>query len=327
MIHPPDEPTRLGAGGDNAIAWAVGITADEWTLLLLRYALTDGVTRFQQWQDLLPISSAVLTSRLRRICEVGILEQAVYTDKPLRQEYRLTPRGMSLWPMMAAICGWEGAWAHGQAEPVPVLVHRTCGRGFEPLMACATCGEIVEPREITGRFGPSGSWPRSAPNTTMRRRSSGSSALGPGFFPHTRVLVGNRWSAAMMGAAYLGAHRFSEFQRRLGAPATVIADRLRRFQAIGVLRAEGGEERADRSEYRLTDKGRAFFPVVMAAIEWGQRWFLAPEGPAVVFQHRDSDHPFSVLLRCSGCRGVLAGREIAVLPGAGVQPRRGAVPS
>lgn len=327
MIHPPDEPTRLGAGGDNAIAWAIGITADEWTLLILRHALSDGVTRFQQWQELLPIASAVLTSRLRRICEVGILELVAYADKPLRHEYRLTPRGASLWPMMVAICGWEGTWAHGQAEPVPILVHRACGRRFDPVLACRTCGAIVEPRHVTGEFGPSGSWPRSAPNTTMRRRSSGSSALGPGFFPHTRVLVGNRWSAAMMGAAYLGAHRFSEFQRRLGAPATVIADRLRRFQDIGVLRAVGGEVRPDRSEYRLTDKGRAFFPVVMSAIEWGQRWFRAPEGPAVTFRHRDSEHPFSVMLRCSECLGVLAGRDIAVVPGAAVQPRHGAVPS
>jgi DNA-binding HxlR family transcriptional regulator len=326
VIHPTDSPTTLGEGGDNAIAWSIGITADEWTLLILRYALSDGVTRFQQWQDLLPISSAVLSDRLKRICEVGILEQAAYTDKPLRQEYRLTPRGISLWPMMAAICGWESTWAHGQAEPVPVLVHRRCGRRFDPLMACASCGEMIEPREVTGRFGPSGSWPRSAPNTTMRRRSSGSSALGPGFFPQTRVLVGNRWSAAMMGAAYLGAHRFSEFQRRLGAPATVVADRLRRFQAIDVL-SPTGEERGDRSSYHLTDKGRAFFPVVMSAIEWGQRWFLAPEGPAVIFQHRDSDHPFSVLLRCSECSGALAGRDIAVLPGSAMQPRHGAIPS
>ncbi|UVS77944.1 helix-turn-helix domain-containing protein [Actinokineospora sp. UTMC 2448] len=327
MIHPPDEPTRLGAGGDNAIAWAIGVTADEWTLLILRYALTDGLTRFHQWQELLPISTAVLTARLRRICEVGIFDMVPYADKPLRHEYRLTPRGMSLWPMMATICAWEGGWAHGQAEPVPVMVHHRCGRAFDPLMACSTCGETVEPREVTGEFGPSGSWPRSAPNTTLRRRSSGSSTLGPGFFPHTRVLVGNRWSAAMMGAAYLGAHRFSEFQRRLGAPATVIADRLRRFQAIGVLRTVDGENRPDRSEYRLTDKGRAFFPVVMTAIEWGQRWFIAPEGPAVIFRHRGSEHPFSVLLRCSECGGVLAGREISVVPRAAVQPRHGAIPS
>ncbi|WP_156758253.1 winged helix-turn-helix transcriptional regulator [Actinokineospora pegani] len=313
MIHPPDRPSRLGAGGDNAIAFAIGVAADEWTLVILRHALQDGVRRFQHWQEILPISTAVLTSRLRRLAELGILTPVEYDRNPVRHEYHLTPRGAAMWPMMVAIWAWEVRWAEGHPENLPAMRHLTCGNLFSPLMACRTCGEAVSPREVTGSFGPSGSWPRSAPNTTMRRRSSGSSNLGPGFYPESRALIGNRWSAAMLGAAYLGAHRFSEFQRRLGAPATVIADRLRTFNRLGVLEAFGDADRADRHQYRLTDKGRAFFPVVMAAIEWGQRWFIAPEGPAVVFHHRGGDHAFSVLLLCSACSRPLKGKEIAVV--------------
>lgn len=312
MIHPPDRPTALGAGGDNAIAHAIRVVADEWTLLILRYAITSGVRHPRRWQELLPIPGPVLASRLRHITEVGILVPVPLDEAATRHEYHLSPRGASMWPMMASISSWEANWAHGQAEPVPALRHLVCGRVFDPLMACRTCGEVVAPRDVTGEFGPSGSWPRSAPNSTMRRRTSGSTNLGPGFFPQSRVLMGNRWSAGMLGAAYLGARRFSEFQRRLSAPAAVIADRLRRFQDLGVLTADGGDPRTDRAVYHLTDKGRAFFPVVMTAIEWGQRWFRAPEGPAVLFRHRGADHDFSVWLRCSACSGVLAGREIRV---------------
>ncbi|OLR94914.1 winged helix-turn-helix transcriptional regulator [Actinokineospora bangkokensis] len=309
MIHPPDRPTELGPGGDNAIAHAMGVAADEWTLLILRYALQDGVRRTAQWQQVLPISSAVLASRLRRMTELGLFS-------PVEDEegaaYHLTPRGAALWPVLVCIWAWEARWAEGHPLCLPRMRHLVCGHQFEPCMACRTCGGLVEPREVTGSFGPSGSWPRSAPNTTMRRRSSGSANLGPGFFPESRALIGNRWSAAMLGAAYLGAHRFSEFQRRLGAPATVIADRLRTFRSLGVLEVLGDADRTDRHHYRLTDKGRAFFPVVMSAIEWGQRWFLAPEGPAVVFRHRGSDHPFSVLLLCSACSRPLTGKEMTV---------------
>ncbi len=313
MIHPPDRPSLLGEGGDNAIAFAVGVAADEWTLLILRHALQTGTRRFEDWQDLLPISAAVLASRLRLMSEQGILLPVEPDEEPRRREYRITPRGAALWPLMVTIWAWESRWAAGHAEEMPAMVHRACGHPFVPLLACRACGEVVPPREVTGDFGPSGSWPRSAPNTTMRRRSSGSANLGPGFFPQSRALIGNRWSAAMLGAAYLGAHRFSHFQRRLGAPATVISDRLRTFGELGVLDATGAADRADRATYRLTDKGRAFFPVVMSAIEWGQRWFLAPEGPAVVFRHRESDHGFSVLLLCSACSGPLSGREIEVV--------------
>ncbi|PWW58485.1 winged helix-turn-helix transcriptional regulator [Actinokineospora spheciospongiae] len=312
-MHPPDRPSRLGAGGDNAIAFAIGVAADEWTLLILRHAMQDGVRRPERWRELLPIPEAVLTSRLRRMSELGILDPVEYDRDPPRCEYHLTPRGAALWPVLVTIWAWEVRWAGGHPEHLPRMRHLTCGNLFDPLMACRECGDVVTPREVTGAFGPSGSWPRSAPNTTMRRRSSGSANLGPGFFPESRALIGNRWSAAMLGAAYLGAHRFSEFQRRLGAPATVIADRLRAFRALGVLEAFGDADRADRHDYRLTDKGRAFFPVVMSAIEWGQRWFLAPEGPAVVFRHRDSDHPFSVLLLCSACSQPLSGKQMSVV--------------
>ncbi|GLZ38699.1 HxlR family transcriptional regulator [Actinokineospora sp. NBRC 105648] len=266
--------------------------------------------RFQDWQELLPISSAVLTSRLRHLCEAGVLVPQEYDDRPRRFEYHLSPRGAALWPVLATIGAWELAWATDHGERVTPLRHRDCGRHFEPVPACRTCAEPVTQREITAAFGPSGSWPRSAPNTTMRRRSSGSTSLGAGFFPQSRALIGNRWSAAMLGAAYLGAHRFSEFQRRLGAPATVVADRLRTFRDLGVLTASGSADRSNRSTYRLTDKGRAFLPVVMSAIDWGQRWFLAPEGPAVVLGHRGTGHEYALLLLCSECRAPLSGRSI-----------------
>ncbi|SDC46136.1 winged helix-turn-helix transcriptional regulator [Actinokineospora iranica] len=310
MMHPPDRPSVLGAGGDNAIAFAIGVAADEWTLLILRHALQNGTRRVHDWQAVLPVSTAVLTSRLRRMTEVGIFVPVGPGHDPNAVEYHLSRRGTALWPIIVSIWAWEATWADGQAERLPAMRHRGCGELFAPLLGCGTCGRPVPPREVTGEFGPSGSWPRTAPNTTMRRRSSGSASLGPGFFPQSRALIGNRWSAAMLGAAYLGARRFSEFQRRLSAPATVIADRLRTFRDLGVLEVSGDPDRSDRSTYRLTDKGRAFFPVVMSAIEWGQRWFLAPEGPALVFHHRGADHAFSVLLLCSACSAPLAGREI-----------------
>ena len=87
-------------------------------------------------------------------------------------------------------------------------------------------------------------------------------------------VLGNRWAFALLVAAFVGISRFTDFQMQLGAPPGSIADRLSIFVANGVLAV------AD-NRYRLTEKGRALFPVLISALQWAQRWFRAPEGPAV----------------------------------------------
>jgi DNA-binding HxlR family transcriptional regulator len=181
-----------------------------------------------------------------------------------------------------------------QAGRLPRMVHVTCGEQSRPVLGCAGCRAPVEPRDVAGGFGPSGTWQRSVPVSTTRRRS-GVAEL----FPQAMVLLGNRRSAAMLGAAFLGACRFTDFERWLGAPPTVVADRLRTFGDLGVLAPAPGD-RTDRVSYRLTAKGRAFFPVVM--VDWGQRWYRAPEGPALLLRHTGCGHPFHPHLTCDRCQ-------------------------
>ena len=92
-------------------------------------------------------------------------------------------------------------------------------------------------------------------------------------------------------------------------PATTgreIADRLSIFTANGVL--VGVDNR-----YRLTEKGRAFFPVLVSALQWAQHWFWAPEGPAVVLMHTACGRRFSPVLACDQCARPLIGAQIAAV--------------
>ena len=304
MLHPPDRPSALPAGGDNAIAYAIGVTADEWTLLIIRQALY-GARRYNDWQRAMPISHAVLTSRLRRLEDLGMLVAVPYQDRPRRLEYRLTPRGVGLWPVLVGIWAWEAHWVSDGL----VIRDVHCGLLTRPLMICGHCGAVVRARDVRGDFGPSGSWTRSVPHATNRRRSRDS--LGnPGLLPDTTALVGNRWSAALLGAAFFGARRFGEFQQRMGAPAAIVSDRLRTFCQRGVLEAAADEQRADRSLYHLTSKGRAFFPVVLSSIHWAQQWFVAPEGPAMEFHH--GDHRFTPALLCHQCATPMARTDTVI---------------
>lgn len=306
-------PTELEPGVTNAIGRTLGLLGDEWTLLIIQQAL-QGVGRFGQLMSALPISNSVLTSRLNLLVREGLLRRHIYQTNPLRAEYVVTDRSRALWPFMLAIWEWERRWVDDHAERLPTMHHQACGHDFSPVLSCGACGKSVEAKDIDGDWGPSGSWERSVPESVTRRRSDSDSARSSaGLFPETMLVYGNRWASALLGAAFRGVTRFSDFEANLGAPPTLVAERLRAFVAIDVLVATQNAQRPDWAEYRLTEKGRAFYPVIAASLQWGQEWFRAPEGPAIVQHHRACGEPFEVTFRCDQCHEVLTGHDITIV--------------
>ena len=233
-----------------------------------------------------------------------------YSDAPRRHEYVLTERGRDLWKALLTIWSWEAVWVTEHIEPMPPMYHTECGEEFSPVMYCRSCGRPGI-RDVRGTFGPSGGFDRSVPRATTRRRSAGGSP-GPGLVPQTIELIGNRWSASALAAAFLGARRFTDMLVMMGAPPTIVSDRLRTFCQMSVLEPVVTKAGSGRVEYRLTDKGRAFFPHVMVMLDWGDRWFRAPEGPAMLLTHTSCGGEFHPVLRCSACQRELHGSQIQV---------------
>ena len=295
---------------ENSIAIALGLLGDEWNLAIVRLAIMDGTGRYSGFRDRLGIANSVLSARLRRLTEAGVFTRVPYAQGPRRYEYVLTDCGRELWKVLLTIWSWEAVWVTEHSEPLPPMYHVACGREFSPVMCCLACGRPAGPRDVRGTFGPSGGFPRSVPQATTRRRSAGGSP-GPGLVPQTIELIGNRWSALALAAAFLGARRFTDMLVMMGAPPTIVSDRLHRFGQMGVLESVAGPG-SGRPEYRLTDKGRAFFPHIMVALDWGDRWFRAPEGPAMLLTHTGCGGPFRPVLRCSVCDRELHGSQIQV---------------
>jgi len=300
--------TQLDAGGPNAIAMAYGLLADEWSLWIVRQALR-GVTHYTDWAHRGPIPGSALTSRLSSLVEGGVLSKHQYSDRPVRHEYRLTQRGRQIWPILIAMWDWERRWVDIAGTELPRMRHTTCGEFFEPLLTCVSCDRTVHWEALSGAAGPSGDWSRNTPTTGRRQRSRGDKRPDE-VVNETMELIGNRWSISILGAALQGMTRFSDFQRRLSASPTVVADRLRVFGQLGVLNQVQSPTRADLKEYRLTPKGKAFLPVALLMIEWGQRWFSAPEGPALLLTHVECGAALSSRLTCSSCRQPLSGATI-----------------
>jgi DNA-binding HxlR family transcriptional regulator len=285
----------------------LGLLGDEWTLLVIQQALL-GAKRYAEFMARLPISNSVLTRRLRALTRDGLLERRTYQSNPARFEYVVTARSRSLWPVLLSIWEWERQWVPDHAESLPTMRHVACGADFAPLLTCRACGETVSEKDVVAQWGPSGSWRRSVPVASTRRRSEADQRDGAaGLFPQTMSVMGNRWAFALLVAAFVGMSRFTEFQTQLGAPPGSIADRLSIFTANGVLTA------AD-NRYRLTEKGRALFPVLVSALQWAQRWFRAPEGPAVVLTHTACGRRFAPVLACDQCARPLTGAQVETVP-------------
>ena len=288
-------------GGPNAVARMLGLLGDEWTLLVVQQALL-GATRYGDFLARLPVSNSVLTARLRSLTGEGLLDRQAYQSNPPRSEYVITERGRSLWPVLLSIWEWERRWVPDHTDPLPGMRHSTCGGDFTPVVTCGSCGEIASEKDAVAQWGPSGSWPRSIPVATATRRRSGSDKAA-GLFPQTMSVMGNRWGFALLVAAFVDVSRFTDFQAQLGAPPGSIADRLSIFTSNGVFEVSD-------NRYRLTEKGRALFPVLVTALQWAQRWYQAPEGPAVILTHTGCGRRFSAVLTCDECAGRLRGAHV-----------------
>lgn len=102
----------------------------------------------------------------------------------------------------------------------------------------------------------------------------------------TADLIGDWWTPMVMREAFLGRRRFDEFQQALSVSRGVLAQRLARLVDEGLLEKRIYEERPLRHEYVLTDKGRAFYPVLAAMWRWGSDW-LWEEGSEPVIELYD----------------------------------------
>src|SRR4029077_14239272 len=108
-----------------SIARSLEVVGERWTLLVLRDAFL-GVRRFDDFQRSLGIARNVLTDRLGRLIEEGILERRVYQENPERYEYRWTEKGIELWPSVVMLMKWGDRFMTTKGPPV-IVEHRDCG--------------------------------------------------------------------------------------------------------------------------------------------------------------------------------------------------------
>ena len=120
-------------GQNCSIARALEIVGERWTLLIVRDVFL-GLRRFDQFQESLGIARNVLTDRLNRLVEEGILERVRYSERPERYEYRLTPKGRDLNIALAGLRQWGDKYLERQAaaDPAPQVRQEARRRRARP---------------------------------------------------------------------------------------------------------------------------------------------------------------------------------------------------
>src|SRR5690348_2334332 len=129
------------------IAKALDVVTTRSAFLIMREAFY-GTTRFDDFAERVGLSEPATAARLRELVDEGLLEREDYREpgQRTRQQYRLTPKGADLFPVLVALMKWGDRWLDERGGPVELL-HRDCGEAISLSLRCAA-GHEVEPGEI-----------------------------------------------------------------------------------------------------------------------------------------------------------------------------------
>lgn len=142
-VHPRRTRGRLPTDPLSFLPGAMEIVGDRWGATLLGACLV-GLRTFSEFAEHLAISPEVLTDRLRRFVEHGVLVRTAQTG------YRLTDKGRAAFAIHACLVDWANRWQRADGVPVDLDIrHRACGRSLEVRLDCAVCGAAFERTDVT----------------------------------------------------------------------------------------------------------------------------------------------------------------------------------
>lgn len=139
-----------GAGTDVrqcSVARTLDVVGEKWSLLAVRELML-GNHRFDEIVRFTGAPRDILTARLRKLEEHGLVERRQYQDRPVRFEYHLTPLGRSLQPVVTMLRDWGDEHLAGDDGP-PLVFRHSCGEVLHPVVTCAACAQPVRFADVS----------------------------------------------------------------------------------------------------------------------------------------------------------------------------------
>ena len=308
-----------------SVARALEIMGDAWSFLVLREPFFH-VYRFDAMQRYLGVARNVLAARLNHLVQHEVLERVRSMERPPRYDYRLTEKGLALYPALLAMIRWADTWEAGDDGAPLVFTHKTCGQPFNALVVCGSCDLEIFARNVSYRDGPAAGFSPPEGGRRIRRASKPDSYERGRACSVARTLkvLGDQWTYLVLREIFFGVYRFDRLRTNLGIARNILTHRLRRLQQSGVLDRRRYMERPERFEYRLTDKGRDLYGSVLALMSWGDEWLDAGKGRPLILTHQDCGQDFRPKVACSACGDAIHARDVIFKPGPGARELKAA---
>lgn len=136
-----------------SVSRALSVVGDKWTLLIVRSAFL-GARKFTDFQTDIGVTRHRLSDRLSKLVEDEVLIKVAYQDNPVRYDYRLSPKGKELYPVIMSLVKWGDKWMADHHGPPMEYLHKTCGHQIMPHLTCPDCEAPIDPHDMRARPGP-----------------------------------------------------------------------------------------------------------------------------------------------------------------------------
>lgn len=146
-------PKQSFANFSCSIARSLDVVGERWTPVILR-DLFVGMSRFEDIRRDLGLAPNVLAARLENLERHGIVDRHQYQTGPVRHEYRLTAKGLELYPVILTLLAWGDKWLSGPAGPPALTVHNDCGLATTVKAVCEHCGGELTTANTCSTVGP-----------------------------------------------------------------------------------------------------------------------------------------------------------------------------
>ncbi|RAN32683.1 winged helix-turn-helix transcriptional regulator [Hyphomonas pacifica] len=281
---------------------ALEVVGDTPTLLILE-AIWLGQRRFDRIRQNSGLQKALISNRLKRLTESGILIKEAYTTSPPRYNYVLTGKGQALYWTSLMLLRWERRWASQENSLMPLLRHSGCGKITSPEPMCPHCKEIVRPQDVTWEEGPGVGWMAPIYSRRRQRRDTDGKTLDtPAIFTEAAELMGDRWAGLILRSIFTHLRKFDEILKDTAIASNILSDRLNWLVETGILEPRKYQDHPERFEYFLTEKGLDYYPVLVMLQKWGDAYYASPEGPPVLLRHKNCGKPLDAYVGCSECK-------------------------
>ena len=127
----------------------------------------------------------------------------------------------------------------------------------------------------------------------------------------TLMILGDQWLFLILREAFFGVRNYDMFQANLGIATNILSNRLKSLVESGIMKKKKDEKDARRVKYSLTRKGVELYPIVLAFMQWGDKWLAGEDGPPLLLTHLSCGHRLTPVMCCAHCGEPVLAQDIA----------------